>query len=235
MDNRTEPLAPGVWRIEVGYLTNAYLLADDGEGDGAGLTVVDTGGPSGGPRLVRSIRMLGFDPSAVRRVLLTQWHRAHAGSAAAFARSSAAPAVFAGAEDVPVLTGGIATSAAAEAPSSLTRGAALLGLPRAPRPLSAVEPLIDGQVLDVAGGLRVLATPGPTLGHRSFWLPAHGLLLAGDVWWSFLRPARWPALLSAAAGAAAASAERLAALEPRLVAVGHGPPLKALPLRGRNR
>ena len=226
MDNRTEVLAPGVWRVEVGYLTNAYLLADDGSGDSGGLTVVDTGNASGGPRLVRSIRMLGLDPRAVRRVLLTHWHRTHAGSAAAFARSSARPSIHAGAEDVELLAGTTPEGRrAADGGPTLRRAAEALGLLRPPAVVTA-EPLTDGQVFEVAGGLRVLATPGHTPGHRSFWLPAQGVLIAGDAVWNVLAPSRGPRLLSTSPDTAATSLERLAALEPGVVAVGHGPPLR---------
>jgi glyoxylase-like metal-dependent hydrolase (beta-lactamase superfamily II) len=105
MDNRTQQLADGVWRVDVAYAVNAFVLADDGQGDAQGLTLVDTGLRSSGARLVRSIRMLGLDPRAVGRVLLTHWHADHAGSAARFADSSAAPSVHVGAEDLDVVTG----------------------------------------------------------------------------------------------------------------------------------
>jgi hypothetical protein len=63
MDNRTEQLPDGVWRVEVGYSINVVVLANDGHGDG--LPIVDTGRRQDSPWLVRSVRMLGFDPLAM--------------------------------------------------------------------------------------------------------------------------------------------------------------------------
>jgi glyoxylase-like metal-dependent hydrolase (beta-lactamase superfamily II) len=42
------------------------------------------------------------------------------------------------------------------------------------------ECLTGGQVLPISGGLQVIATPGHTPGHLSFFLPAAGILFAGD-------------------------------------------------------
>lgn len=238
MDNRTEPLAPGVWRVEVGYATNAYVLADDGVGDSAGLTLVDTGGRSGGPRLVRSIRMLGLDPRAVHRVLLTHWHADHAGSAASFARSSAAPRILAGADDLDAVRGVERRphlSAPVVGTTRVGRAAARLGALPVPAPVPDAKALADGDRLDVAGGVEVLATPGHTPGHRAFWLPQHRLLLAGDAVWNTWRVWRGPLALCSAIPDAPATLERLAGLEADVVAVGHGPPLDGRRLKSLGR
>lgn len=42
------------------------------------------------------------------------------------------------------------------------------------------EFLTDGQVLPILGGLRVVATPGHTPGHISFFAPDARILFAGD-------------------------------------------------------
>lgn len=229
MDNRTEQLTPGVWRVEVGYAVNAFVLADDGRGDAEGLTVVDTGWRSSGARLVRSIRMLGLDPRAVGRVLLTHWHPDHAGSAAAFARSSASPRVLVGAADLDVVTGRVPRPYAAAPADATSRGgrlAARLGIMGPPAAVPGAEALADGEQLPTGGGLVAVAAPGHTPGHTAFWLPAHGLLLGGDAVWNTWVAWRGPALSCSALPAVPGTLRRLADLDPAVLAVAHGPPLQ---------
>lgn len=224
MDNATEPLAAGVWRIEVGTFTNAYLVARDGAGDGAGLVLVDAGSHRKGPRLVRSIRLLGFDPLAIDTLLLTHWHADHAGSAARFAASSASPSIRVRPPDDAVVAG-------REAPRITHRGRLRrllhLGLPR-PTSVTTI-PLVDGEAHP--GGLEVVAAPGHTRGHTAFWLPHRGVLLAGDALFGVLRASPGPRLLAADPDAVATTLRRLADLDPAVVAVGHGPPLRRFPAR----
>jgi len=222
VDNRTEQLADGVWRVEVITYVNTYVLANDGLGDGAGLTVVDTGTASGGPRLVRSVRMLGLDPRAIRDVLLTHWHPDHAGSAARFAASSAGTRVWAGQADLAVVRG----TAPPPAPSDATRlgrlGARVLGRRAAPAP--GARELAADEVRDVAGGLRVVASAGHTPGHLAFLLPARGVLLAGDALFNVGRLAQ-PRFMYRSLAEQRATVARLAALDYDVLAVGHGPPV----------
>lgn len=225
MDNRTEQLADGVWRVEVALYVNAFVLANDGRSDVEGLTIVDTGWRSGGPRLVRSIRHLGLDPRAVDDVLLTHWHADHAGSAARLAASSAAPAVHVGEVDQPVVRG---DAEPASRPPGTTRLGALLartGLVRGVDPVPDVAALADGQRFEACDGLDVVAAPGHTAGHCAFWLPDRGVLLAGDAVWNVWFLSRGPRLACSALPARPATLARLARLDPGVLAVAHGPPV----------
>ncbi len=47
-------------------------------------------------------------------------------------------------------------------------------------PVQVDDFLVDGQVLNILGGLQVVDTPGHTPGHISFLAPTAGILLAGD-------------------------------------------------------
>ena len=210
MDNHTERLATGVWRIEPGFAVNTYLLANNGTDDAEGLTLVDTGRAGHGAKVVRSIRLLGFDPRALTDVLLTHWHPNHAGAAARFAASSAEPRVWIGKGDADVLRG--------DRPSTRR-------LRQAPALLTTVEPLEDGRTFPAAGGVHVVATGGHTPGHCALWLPARGVLLAGDLLVNMLRLGAPPRRLDADPSARPAALERLAACEPAVIGVGHGPPV----------
>jgi glyoxylase-like metal-dependent hydrolase (beta-lactamase superfamily II) len=225
VDNKTEQLADGVWRVEVGYYVNAYVLANDA--DGAGLTLVDTGRRAGGPRLVRSIRMLGFDPRTVTDVLLTHWHHDHSGSAARFARSSAAPRVHVGDGDAGVVDGSVRNPLEAPGAEAGRFGRAVV--PRLPRPapVPGLQVLRDGDRFQAAGGCVVVATPGHTPGHCAFWLPQRGIVLAGDAVFNVLLPTRGWSPAWSAVSRIPASLARLAGLGAGTVAPGHGPPLPA--------
>lgn len=220
MDNHTEQLAPDVWRVEVAPFTNAFVLADE-----AGrLTLVDTGTRRSGPRLVRSIRLLGFAPTAIDHIVLTHWHADHTGSAARFATSSAAPDVLIGAGDLAAIQGRDPRPQAHAADASRT--ARLLGRWASPGPaVPDAHPLDDGEVLPTAGGAVVLATPGHTPGHVSLHLPDRGVLLAGDAVLNVLALTRGFGPFRSARSQEAETLRRLSVLDFDVLAAGHGPPI----------
>lgn len=84
---------------------------------------------------------------------------------------------------------------------------------------------------DEVGGFRVLETPGHTPGHVAFWREADRVLVLGDVLASMNPLTGWPGLrepptiFTPDPARNRASARRLAALEPRLICFGHGPPM----------
>jgi glyoxylase-like metal-dependent hydrolase (beta-lactamase superfamily II) len=220
MDNHTEELAPGVWRVEVAPYTNAFVLADD-----AGrLTLVDTGTRRSGPRLVRSVRLLGFPPTSIDHIVLTHWHADHTGSAARFAESSAAPAVWVGRGDLPAVQGHDQRPQAAAVDATPT--ARLLGRWTGPGPaVASAQPVDDGQVLPTAGGAVVVATPGHTPGHISLHLADRGVLLAGDAVMNLLWLSRGFGPFRSARSREAATLRRMADLDFEVLAAGHGPPI----------
>lgn len=222
MDNHTEQLADGVWRVEVATYVNAYVVANDGRGDAEGLTIIDTGYRKSGSRLVRSIRLAGLDPRAVGDVLLSHWHTDHAGAAARFARSSAAATVWIGQADHPVITGAVLRPPDADG----TRLARLLN-PRwpMPEPVADARALTPGQLFDVGGGLEVVAAPGHTPGHCAFLLPERGVLLSGDAVFNIWFLSRGPRFMCSALPALPATLRRLAGLSFDTLGVAHGPAL----------
>lgn len=226
MDNATQQLASGVWRIEAGALLNTYLVARDGHSDAGGLTLVDTGTRRSGPRMVRSIRLLGFDPKAIDQIVLTHWHADHMGSAARFAGSSAEPGVSAGRRDLPPIRGEIRRPHDVAAPGDISRMGRLVSALATPGPpVADVTPLDDGMVLEAANNARVIDAPGHTAGSIALLLPASGVLLAGDALMTVGRLTLCPGPFRSARTQEAATLQRLAALDFEILAVGHGPPV----------
>ncbi len=84
---------------------------------------------------------------------------------------------------------------------------------------------------DVVGGFTVIETPGHSPGHLAYWREADRTLILGDVLvnLSFLtgRPklGEPPRQFTLDAAQNRASARKLAALGPRVVCFGHGPPV----------
>ena len=86
---------------------------------------------------------------------------------------------------------------------------------------------------DEVAGFKVLDVPGHSAGHVAFWRESDGVLVAGDVFNTqnaltvFPRGIRLPFdFFTPDPARNRESAKRLGALEPKLLLVGHGPPLR---------
>jgi glyoxylase-like metal-dependent hydrolase (beta-lactamase superfamily II) len=170
--DQTPELAPGVHRIDLGA-SNAYLVVDD-----AGLALVDTGLPGSGKKILALIGALERRPKEITRIILTHQHPDHIGGAADLVAASGAE-VWAHPLDTPAIEGTDKRDAP-KGPLGLVFN--MFIIPRL-RAVKVTHPLADGETLPVLaseGGLRVVATPGHTLGHVSLYLASRKLLFAGD-------------------------------------------------------
>jgi glyoxylase-like metal-dependent hydrolase (beta-lactamase superfamily II) len=208
-------ISPNVFWLG-GRRSNFYLCQDDD-----GLTLVDCGMPGRQELVVDAIRELGRGPSDLVRIVITHADIDHAGSAAAIQAQTGA-AVIAGSETAGYLRAG-------KSPRHLPRPIQLLSdrffrYDRVPE--ASIQICNDGDVLPVLGGLHVLATPGHTTDHCSFYSPTAGVLFAGDALRTEgdkLRAS--PKLITADEDAARNSAIRLLTLAPAVFACGHGTPM----------
>lgn len=213
-----QAIAPGLYRVPE-VVANVYVLVEP-----AGVTLIDTGLPYSHKRILPFVARLG---QGLRRILITHADRDHVGSVAALAAHTGAR-VTAGALEGAAMALGQETRRL----KLNTRWRLALKLLRplfVPlTPGRADEVVAAGDIIPVWGGLHVLATPGHTPGHLSFYAPGPGVLFAGDslrVIGRRLRVSSGPNTLDEAE--ARDSARRQLALQPRLICTGHGPPMWA--------
>jgi glyoxylase-like metal-dependent hydrolase (beta-lactamase superfamily II) len=222
-------VAPGVHRVEDAY-TNWYLVEDDGA-----LTVVDAGTPDSWGSLLDAVQRIGRALGDIQAVVLTHAHFDHIGFAERARKELGVP-VWVHEDDVPLtrhpLEYGhersrlpyLANPAALPIYASLARHRALF----APA-IKEVRRFREG-TLDVPGALRIVPTPGHTIGHCALHLSDRDAVIAGDavVTLDPYTGRRGPRLV---ARAATADVERnlralsaVADTSARHVLVGHGAP-----------
>lgn len=212
-------LAPGVYRIPtLGDFINSFAFVDaDGQ-----VTLVDCGISRAPARIVAGLAGIGRHPKDVTRIILTHAHSDHAGGAHEMVERSGREGVAVHEDDVPFIRAGH------NAPGSQTTMGRLLA--RGPvtfDPIEASEVLVDGQVLDVAGGLRIVHTPGHTPGHVSVLHEESGVLITGDAIFNMASRMSWPlAAICSSASQNKQSAHVLGELEYRVAAFTHGPEIR---------
>ena len=167
-------ILPGVHRI-ANAVSTAYLLVDDHEG----LTLIDTGPGRFDRTVLAYLHQLGRQPDMVRRIILTHRHFDHAGGAAAL-RAATRARVWAHPLDTPQIDGTEPNRMPKGAVGATMRVVVPIAFPWKPCPVD--DSLADGQVfsLGTLGEMRVMYTPGHTVGHCSLFLPSRRLLILGD-------------------------------------------------------
>ncbi len=208
-------IAPNVYWFD-GRSSNLFLCVDED-----GLTLVDTGMPRKQNLVFDAIRQIGYQPSDLARILITHADIDHAGSAAIIQKQTGA-IVYTGRETAELMYAG-------KSPKHMPWYVQILldrvfTYPPIPRPCTKI--FQDGDILPILNGLKVLATPGHTNDHHSFYSPTTGVLFAGDA--LNTRKDRLqctPSRITANDDAARRSAIRLLELAPAVIACGHGAPM----------
>jgi glyoxylase-like metal-dependent hydrolase (beta-lactamase superfamily II) len=181
--------------------------------DGDGLTLIDTGLALAAPKVLRQLQAAGRAPGDVKRILITHAHPDHVGGLPALKAATGAQ-VICSAIEKPYTEGAAAV---------LRKG----GKPAQPMTGTPVDRTVqDGGVLDdVFDGLRVVATPGHTLGQVAFWQPERRVLICGDTLMNMLRLSLPFGAYTTDMAEARRSVAKVARLEPDVVCFGHGPAL----------
>ncbi|MEY9860082.1 glyoxylase-like metal-dependent hydrolase (beta-lactamase superfamily II) [Catenulispora sp. GAS73] len=173
-------IAPNVWRIPAARFdfVNIYALVDD---DGQ-VTLVDTGFKSGPAKAAAGLAAMGKTVGDVTRIVLTHAHSDHAGGAATLAEQANAPVAIS-AIDAPFAR--IGQAPPRDQSTFLGRRVGKLSAPGKDFPAIVIgEEFEEGDILPVAGGLRVHHTPGHTPGHVALMHESSGTLITGDSIWN---------------------------------------------------
>ena len=166
----------GVHVVPMG-MANAYLI----EGDD-GLTLIDAGFPGKEAAVFQAIRGLGRSPDQLKHLIFTHGHPDHIGSAAAIVRETGAR-TYMHPLDIPTAECGGPFRSMRPAPGLLGQVLCRLFFDPDERvePVAIDQPLSDGEILPIAGGIEVIHTPGHCAGHVALlWRPGR-MLFAGDV------------------------------------------------------
>jgi len=155
-------------------VANPYLLIDPD-----GLTLIDAGLPGSHRKILRYMASLGYAPRDLKRILITHSDYDHVGGLAPLKAASGAR-VFASPVEAQAMAEGHA-SRPVKPRRLITRLLfGLMGGLFKPARIQVDELLLEGQVLPVQGGLRVVETLGHTPGHISLFAPSAGILFCGD-------------------------------------------------------
>jgi glyoxylase-like metal-dependent hydrolase (beta-lactamase superfamily II) len=237
MSNNPREVADGVLFLRT-MLVNVYIVRTP-----ATWVLVDTGLPGYARRIKNAARSFIGSAAPPAAIVLTHGHFDHVGSLEALLEEWNVP-VLAHPLEMPYLTG----RAMYPPPDPLAGGGAVSLMSRlfsrGPIDVSAhVRPLEEGSSVPGMDGWRWVATPGHSPGHLSLFRDSDRTLIAGDAVTttqqeSLIAVATQrrevhgpPAYFTPDWSSAAESAGRVAALEPELLATGHGVPLSGAEMR----
>lgn len=215
-------IAPGLYTFENLLVGRVYLIED-----ADGLTLIDGGLPLATNRIIRQITGSGRRLSDIKRILLTHAHPDHVGALPELqARSGAA--VIACEIEKPYAEGTLPV--VRPDPESLSSWERLMPTMPMPGKLPTVDRTVrDGDVIaEAMGGLQVIATPGHSPGHVSFWQPECKILFAGDVLMNAFGVSglRLPFTVSTPDMAEnIRSVRKIAELDAEIACFGHGEPI----------
>jgi hydroxyacylglutathione hydrolase len=190
------------------YGFNVYLMGD---------VIVDAATRRAGGRILRQVRDRSVSAHAI-----THAHADHQGASAEICRALDIP-LFCPAGEADVMESGTFERLVPDGRITRWQRRHWAGPPH-----PVARRLREG---DELGGFTVIETPGHSPGHISFWREHDGALVLGDVLFGqhplLARPGLHepPALFTLDARRNRESARKLAALHPRVVCFGHGPPL----------
>lgn len=217
-------LADGVYRVATAPadLVNSFVFAAD---DGS-VCLIDAGFRRADRKIAAALRELGRRPEDVTHLLLTHAHMDHAGGADALLNE--AVEVLAHTDDVSWL--GLGREPRSDSSSLGGRLVNVVGrVWRRPwyTPVTVDRALVEGELLPLAGGIRVIHTPGHTPGHISLLHEPSGVLITGDAVMNVRGLRNPPRFFCANIRQEASTRQRLAQLDFGIAAFTHGAEIRS--------
>ncbi|HWD40365.1 MAG TPA: MBL fold metallo-hydrolase [Fimbriimonas sp.] len=155
-------------------ILNVSLIFDPEQG----VMLVDTGLPGQEKQIEEALAKDGASMADLKRILLTHQDLDHVGSLAALKQQTGAT-TMASEIETPYIQGEL-RGYKIPPPERLEQMPEFKRMLEAHRPTHIDEQLQDGQRLDIAGGVKVVATPGHTPGHIGLYLERTKTLITGD-------------------------------------------------------
>jgi glyoxylase-like metal-dependent hydrolase (beta-lactamase superfamily II) len=194
--------------------------------DTDGLTLIDCGLALATERVLRQLASAGYAPTDVKRILITHGHPDHIGGLPLLKAQTQAQ-VITSVDERPYVEGKLPV--AQPMPEHVPPLARMM-MPSKPQTMPGTpidRTVTAGDILtEVMDGLQVIATPGHSPGHVSYWQPQRRILFTGDV------VMRLPWLRLPFAGFTTdmaqnrRSVQSIAQLEPTMICFGHGLPMR---------
>ncbi len=193
---------------------NVFIVETDSD-----LTLVDAGLPWMAKSVLQEIERIGHKPQDVKHILITHADLDHVGGLKALVDATGAT-VYASAASGRYLR-------IRRNPPHIKMPIALLGntitflLQRA---VTINYEVVDGEVLEIAGGIRVLSAPGHTADHTAYYWEQEHVLFAGDLFQNRKALELSPLRITYSLDDEMHSARKALALNPAVICVGHGQP-----------
>ena len=207
-----QAFATGVYGL-VGGSVNVFILDDPQDG----VTVIDAGLAGTSAQIAQLVQDIGRTPHDIRQILVTHADLDHIGDLKALADLTGARVYASAFSQTYIEQRQIPPHL--KFPIVLVANAvAFFGLKAA-----RVDQIVkDGDVLPIAGGIRVLATPGHTPDHVSYFWEREKVLFTGDLLRNVEGLTLTPARVTDDIEAARRSARLSIALDPTVICAGHG-------------
>jgi glyoxylase-like metal-dependent hydrolase (beta-lactamase superfamily II) len=158
---------------EASSFLNLTLIVDEENGN----TLVDAGLPDQTEAIGAALGEAGIGVRDLRRIIFTHQDLDHVGSGAALVRQSGAQ-VLAHSADAPYIERRLRPLK--PSPEMIEQRPQIREVMERLEPVSVDEQLENDTRLELAGGTRVIFTPGHTPGHISLYLERSKILIAGD-------------------------------------------------------
>ncbi len=213
------PLLPDIYQVRGVVGSNVYLIRED-----QGLALIDAGWPIDRRAISRGLASAGAGIQDLKTVVVTHYHGDHMGTVRKLKKMGDVRSAV-GAEDADYVTG--------QRPYEHFK----VDIPRRIfysalypffryRTAEVDQALVEGQVVDLLGGLQVIHTPGHTVGSICLYSRERGILFSGDLVrneYGILEGP--PPQFTPDPEAAAASLHKVAELDFETLFPGHGVPI----------